>query len=135
MKINAGLWIDHKKAFIILLIGKMEEERTIKSYVEKQLRRYPKSTMVHTPDSRQNPPEDSKEREYTMQLNIYYDEVIAFTRNANSIFIFGPSEAKLELKKRFEKKRLGKRIAGIESADKMTKPQIAVKVREFFLKK
>lgn len=61
--------------------------------------------------------------------------MIAFIKNAESIFIFGPGEAKLELKKRIEKKRLGKRITGIESADKMTNPQIAVKVRKFFLKK
>lgn len=135
MKMNAGLWIDHKKAVIVLLIGMMEQEKTIESKVEKQLKRYSNLPMGNSSDSRQMPAEDAKKRDFIRQLNIYYDEVIAFIKNAESIFIFGPSEAKLELKKRIEKKRLGKRIAGIESADKMTNPQIAVKVRKFFLKK
>ncbi|MFA6567430.1 MAG: hypothetical protein WCS96_04390 [Victivallales bacterium] len=135
METNAGLWIDHKKAVIVLLLGKMEQEKIIESNVEKQLKRYSSLPMGNSSDSRQMPAEDAQKREYTRQMNVYYDEVIAFIKNAKSILIFGPSEAKTELKKRIEKKKLGKRIAGIEAADKMTNPQIAVKVRKYFLKK
>jgi hypothetical protein len=53
-------------------------------------------------------------------------------REATAILILGPGEAKLELNKRFEQKNLGDRIIGVEAADKMTKPQIAAKAREFF---
>jgi hypothetical protein len=135
MKINAGLWIDHKKTVIVLLIGKMEQEKIIESKIEKQLKRYSNLPNGNSSDSRQMPAEDAQERDFIRQLNIYYDEVIAFIKTAESIFIFGPGEAKLELKKRIEKKRLSKRIAGIEAADKMTNPQVAVKVRKYFLKK
>lgn len=31
-------------------------------------------------------------------LNFYYDEVISFIRDAESVLIFGPGEAKTELK-------------------------------------
>ena len=62
------------------------------------------------------------------------DEVIPFIRNAESILIFGPGEAKTELKNHLERHKLTGRIAGIETADRMTDRQIAAKVRRFFLK-
>ena len=65
-------------------------------------------------------------------MNIYYDAVIASVGGAESILIFGPGEAKGELKKRLEKNRLGGRIAGVGTVDKMTDRQIAAKVRQYF---
>ena len=46
--------------------------------------------------------------------------------------MFGPGEAKGELKKRLKRKTLGRRIAGVETVDKMTDRQIAAKVRQRF---
>ena len=47
--------------------------------------------------------------------------------------IFGPGEAKIELKKEIEKsKELAGKIKKIESADKMTIKQITAKVKAFF---
>jgi len=57
-------------------------------------------------------------------LNIYYDAVIAGIRDAEAILIFGPGEAKGDLKKRLERDKLGGRIVGIETVDKMTDRQI-----------
>jgi stalled ribosome rescue protein Dom34 len=81
------------------------------------------------------PADDTRQREATGHLNDYYDEVISYIRDAESILIFGPGEAKGELNKRLEKDNLGGRIIGIETSDKMTDPQIAAKVRDHFLKK
>jgi len=53
-------------------------------------------------------------------------------RDAESILIFGPGEAKGELRKRLEKDNLGGRIVAIETVDKMTDRQIAAKVRQYF---
>jgi len=65
-------------------------------------------------------------------LDMYYDGVIASIREAESILIFGPGEARGELKKRIEKGTLSGRIVGVETADKMTDQQIAAKVRRYF---
>jgi hypothetical protein len=46
--------------------------------------------------------------------------------------LFGPGEAKGELKKRLVKMKLGERVAAVETADKMTDGQIAAKVRDYF---
>lgn len=75
-----------------------------------------------------------REKALKGHLKLYYDEVISFIRDAESILIFGPGEAKTELKKRLERHKLTGRIAGIEAADSMTDRQIAAKVRQFFLK-
>jgi hypothetical protein len=57
---------------------------------------------------------------------------IACIRDAESILIFGPGEAKVELKERLEGSNLGGRVVGIETAEKMTDRQIAAKVRQHF---
>jgi hypothetical protein len=61
---------------------------------------------------------------------MYYDAVIACIRGAEAILIFGPGDAKGELKKRLESNDLGGRIISIETVDKMTDRQIAAKVRQ-----
>ena len=122
MKRTVGLWIDHKKAVIVFVDGKEEEIKLISSNIETQQRQ----SGVSTPD-------DIRHRELTEHLNIYYDEVVSCIREAESILIFGPGEAKGELKKRLEKDNLGGHIVGIEPADQMTDPQIVAKVKEHFL--
>jgi stalled ribosome rescue protein Dom34 len=67
------------------------------------------------------------------QLNDYYDEVAAHILQAESILIFGPGEAKIELKKRLKNMDFHGHIVGIETVDKMTDNQIVVKVRQYFL--
>ena len=69
----------------------------------------------------------------TEYLNSYYEEVASRIRDAESILIFGPGEAKGELKARLEKDKLGGRVVGIETSDKMTDPQIVAKVRAHYL--
>ncbi|MGA7540896.1 MAG: hypothetical protein WBW93_19235 [Steroidobacteraceae bacterium] len=78
------------------------------------------------------PADDRRQKALTAELNIFYDAVIAALRDAESFIIFGPGEAKGELKKRLAKRKSGRRIAAVEAADKMTDRQIAAKVREYF---
>lgn len=122
MKKTVGLWIDHSKAVIVFVEGQEEEIKLINAKDEKQHRQ---SGVA----------DDIRQRELTEDLNVYYDEVISCIRDAEFILIFGPGEAKGELKKRLEKDNLGGRIVGIEPADKMTDPQIVAKVRANFLTK
>jgi hypothetical protein len=132
MKIKAGLWIDHRKAIIMTIGENGEKIEQVLSNVEKQLRRTGDSPMKGPFERRAIPEEDSRLKMYVGQLNGYYDAVIARIRDAESIFIFGPGEAKDELKARLEEAHLDSRITGIETADKMTDPQIAIKVRKQF---
>jgi len=132
MKTKVGLWIDHRKAIIVTVTDKGDEIRLIISKVEKQLRRSGDSPLKGSYESRQVPESDSRQKTFTGHLNIYYDAIIASIRDAESILIFGPGEAKGELKAHLEKHNLGGRIVGIETADKMTDRQVSAKVRQYF---
>jgi hypothetical protein len=133
MKTLAGLWIDHREAVIVLVSGKRRETMRIKSCVEKQLRRSGRSPSQAPFEAQMVPADDSREREYTGHLANYYDEVISCIRPAEAILLFGPGEAKSELRKRIERNKLDVRITHFETSDKMTERQISQKVRRHYL--
>ena len=127
MKRQVGLWIDHRKAVIVIVTDEGEETRLIESNMEKHVR-------FASGSSEDGSAESTRDRQFASHLDGYYDKVIASIRDAESILIFGPGEAKGELKERLERNNLGGRIVGIETVDKMTDRQIAAKVRQHFPK-
>ncbi len=125
MKREVGLWLDHRKAVIVIVTDEGEETKIIESNMEKHVR--------YSSDSSQpGQGEDVRDRQFMNHLNSYYDDVIACIGDAKSIQIFGPGEAKGELEKRLESEEFKGRIVEIETVDKMTDRQIAAKVREHF---
>jgi hypothetical protein len=132
MKTKTGLWIDHKKALIVTITDTGEEMKLVISHVEKRLGPSGNTHATTPYESSQLPADDKRERTFAGHLNIYYDAVVAAVRDAESILIFGPGEAKGELQKRLERSKFGGRIVGIETVDKMTDRQIAAKVRQHF---
>jgi hypothetical protein len=125
--------MDHRKAVIVSVTDKGEVRELILSKVEKQLRRAGDSPLRGSFEALQVPADDSRERKLTGHLNTYYDDIIAHIRDAESILLLGPGEAKGELRKRMEREELGGRIVGTETVDRMTDRQIVAKVRERFL--
>lgn len=85
-------------------------------------------------EAHQVPADGSRQRAFTGHLNRYYQAVIASLRDAESVLIFGPGEAKGELRERLEKRNRGGRIVSVETVDKMTDRLIAAKVRKRFPK-
>jgi len=133
MKKEIGLWIDHREATIVILTDDGEEIKRIASNSGKHIR-YSGSSHSKTPQGlKEVASEDQRDRKFGNQLNKYYDEVIAAIRDADSIQIFGPGEAKGELEKRIEHEGLKAHMLAIETVDKMTDRQISAKVRERFL--
>ena len=132
MRTKVGLWIDHRKAIVVTVTDKGQEMVLVISTVQKQLRRSGDSPLKGPYEQQQVPADDSRQRTFTGHLNIYYDAVIACIGEAESILIFGPGEAKGELKTRLKRNNLSRRLAGVETVDKMTDRQIAAKVRQHF---
>jgi len=124
MKKQIGLWIDHRKAVIVIVTEEGEELKKITSNMEKHVR------FTGGRASEDGSTEDVRDRQFGNHLNSYYDEVIAVIRGADSIQIFGPGEAKGELEKRLEREGLKAHIFAIETVDKMTDRQISAKVRD-----
>jgi hypothetical protein len=129
MKKQVGLWIDHRETFVVFTGDNGEETRRIKSGMEGHVR------FSGGNRTEEGSADDQRDRQYTSHLNKYYDEVIACIREADSILLFGPGDAKGELEKRLAAKGLGGRVVGFETVDKMTDRQIAAKVRQHFQKK
>ena len=127
MKKTVGLWIDHQKAVIVFVTGAEEEIKLIHSDIEEQ-----RIEEQGRQNGRSIPSDDIRLRVLTEHLNNYYETVISCIRDAESILLFGPGEAKGELKKCLEKDNLGERIVGVETADKMTDQQIVAKVKNHF---
>ena len=100
--------------------------------MEKHPERGGDSPLKGSYEALQVPADDSRQRALTGELDIYYDAVIASLRESALLFLFGPGEAKGELKKRLVKMKLGERVAAVETTDKMTDGQIAAKVRDYF---
>jgi hypothetical protein len=122
MKSKVGLWIDHQKAVIVTITDTGEETKQITSHMEKHVR-------FASGSSEDGSAEDVRDRQFDNRLNSYYDDVLACLREAESILIFGPGEAKGELETRLEHEGLKGRIVEVETMDKMTDRQIAAKVR------
>lgn len=132
MKTKAGLWIDHRQAIVVIVSDTGEEIKQISSDAEKQLRRTGSTPLQGNFEAQKVPADNTQQRVFTAQLKTFYDEVIDCIRDSESILIMGPGVAKDELKARLEEKKLGDRVSNIETADNMTDPQIAAKVRQHF---
>ena len=124
MKREVGLWIDHRQAVIVILTDKEEETRLITSDMEKHVRFSGGAEKTST--------EDQRDRRFTGHLKKFYEKVASYVRDADSILILGPGEAKGELSAILENLALGGRIVAVETVDKMTERQLAARVRHQF---
>jgi hypothetical protein len=131
LKAEAGLWVDHREALIVVLSKTGEETKRIQSNVQKQLRRTGEPSVGRF-EYQEVAADDSRQRAYTGYLARYYDKIIAHLCDAGAVLIFGPGEAKGELKKRFEMEKTGTHIVTMETTDKMTEPQIVAHIRHHF---
>jgi hypothetical protein len=134
MKREIGLWIDHRKTVIVTVENEVEVTREIRSNMEKHVR-FSTGTRPKAPlSSKGSTAEDMRDRQFGNHLGRYYEGIISLIRDADSIWIFGPGEAKVELENQLKHEELGGRIVGIETVDKMTDHQIAAKVRDHYLR-
>ena len=77
--------------------------------------------------------EKKYEERHRERLERYYDEVIDHLGKPEALLIFGPGEARLELKERLGRSAPPSQpIVEIETADKLTDPQIVAQVKEHF---
>ena len=131
MERKVGLWINHLKAVIVSIANQKIYIREIISNIEQQdppmksdlgESSEANAVKIHDPHSE-------------ILLDRYYDVIISLISDAESIWIFGPNEAKVELEDRLRTAGFGARVVGIETVAEMTNRQLALKVQQSFLKK
>jgi hypothetical protein len=126
-----GLWIDHKNAVIVAVGEKGETVSKLESgakHLDYRGAPHPKSAY----SAQYNQGDDQLDNQFLVHLNKYYERVISALRGADSLYVFGPGEAKGELKKRLAREKSLTRSVRLETADKMTDRQIVAKVRKYF---
>jgi hypothetical protein len=124
MNRNVGIWIDHKKAVIVSAAADRVTTTTLESDV---------GSHARYSGQQDGGGEKRYEERHGQHLDRYYDEVISQLGQPEAILIFGPGEAKLQLKERLSRsKALAERLVGIETTDKLTDPQIVAKVKEHY---
>lgn len=129
---NVGMWIDHKRAVIVILNEREVTLQQIESEVGNRphYRGYthPKSTY----SAQYQKGDDQLDRQFMERLNKFYGNVIAQIRDADELLLFGPGEAKSELEKRLAHEKVHLKAIHLETADKMTDRQISAKVEMYF---
>jgi hypothetical protein len=129
---KGGVWIDHREAIVVFLDSDSERPRHVASHLVKHLSRGGDSPLKGSFEARQVPRDDRRQMALTGELNAYYDQVMAVVAHLEVLLILGPGEAKGEFKRRLDRHKLGARVVEVQTADKMTDPQLAAKVREYF---
>jgi len=125
MNKKVGLWLDHNKAVIVSISNTGEERKRITSGMEH---------YVHfsSDGPGDGSAKDARDPRFLNHLSEYYDQVIAHIGDAKSIMIFGPGEAKSEIKKRLESEGMSDNIVSVDDAESLTDRQVAKRVRERF---
>ena len=125
MNRKVGVWLDHNKAVIICITNNGEERRIITSDMEHYVR-----YSSHAPGD--GSAEDVRDRRFWNHLGEYYEKVITQIGDATSILLFGPGDAKHELKQRLETEGKLENVVGVDDAEGLTNRQVALRVRERF---
>lgn len=124
MNQKVGIWLDHKSAVIVSTSAGHVTTKTLESDVE---------AHPHYAGQQDGGGEKKYEERHRQQLDRYYDDVISQIGTPDALLIFGPGEAKVELKERFGRsKALAECTVAIETTDKLTDPQIVAKVKAHF---
>jgi len=128
-----GIWIDHKEAILVSVEDTQTTIERIESNAESHFRPSGGWKASGTNVAQSVSKEQKADERRKHQFHNFYQEVIEKAGKANSIYIFGPGEAKLELAKEIEKtKSQHVKIAAVEAADRLTENQIVAKVKSFF---
>lgn len=125
MNRRVGLWLDLTKAVVVSITDDGEDIRRFTTSMEHYVRY---SSSVPGDGS----PEDIRDRRFWNHFSEYYDNVVAFIRDASSIQIFGPGEAKFELQRRLEQEGLLGHIVSIDDAEMLIDRDIVRRVRARF---
>ncbi|MBI5687967.1 MAG: hypothetical protein HZC54_23085 [Verrucomicrobia bacterium] len=129
MKTRASLWIGHRKAVIVVMSGQAGRTTVILSKAERQPGRFAGVRSTAPYETGQVQADNKLQRRFTKRLERYYDKIITAVRHADDIRIFGPGEAKVELKKRFNRDKPDTRVRAVETSGWMAEHQVAARAR------
>ena len=127
---EAGIWLDQEHAYIIImrLEGKSRAEVLEVDLQEEyeELEKNQRSDHQFMNKSREG-------QENQHRLN-FYKRLVEQIKDINYVYLFGPGNSKHQFSNYIERsgKRLPLKVAAIDSADKLTQPQMIEQVKSYF---
>jgi hypothetical protein len=120
---TVALWIDHARAVIVSVSGPHATTTTVDSGI---------GGHPHFGGQQDGGGEKRYEERHAHDLNRFYDEVVGHLKAPAALLIFGPGEAKLELKARLDRATPPLTCpVEIDTAGAMTDPQIVARAKEY----
>ena len=133
MEKEIGVWLDSEKAFIISFPKEGETIDKIESEVEHRIRIPGDKKGFHRLGGMRSNPDKVQMERQKHQLSNYFNKLILNLKDADKIYLFGPSTTKEWLEKEIKKNhRLSKKLIGIESSDLISENQMIARTRDFF---
>jgi hypothetical protein len=127
---KVGIWIDHRRAVVVTIENGSESIKTLEGEVDRQ----PKAAGRSGNPTKWGPQATFNERrmEENFRLHVvnFYKDVIKSIGKPDQLLVMGPAQAKLEFAEEIEKVAELRGVPlKVETADKMTDPQVAAKLR------
>ena len=129
-----GIWLDHREAYLIWAdaSGEVEVQHAEAEYPEAGLKG-DRAVSGRGGAFGALAPHVHLEEKQHREAKRFYDKIFRAVRRAQDVYIFGPGKARDELGKRLkEHKDFTGNIRAVEGAEKMTRAQMAARVRGFF---
>ena len=130
MPTKGGIWIDHRQAIVVLVTDTGKTIKKIASGIQSPLH----SKIQHKYTKNDFFADDRRQNKVTTHLDAFYKKVIDYVISADAMLVIGPGEAKGEFVKCLKSKKRSGWIVELETTDKMTDRQLAVKIDQHFAK-
>ena len=133
-----GIWIDHKEAVMVSLDISGDRDNYKVDHIESGAENHYRQHGGYGSSSGSNVAqsvvkEETPERRRMHQYHDYYQKIIKMCDKPGHLYIFGPSEAKLEFKKELDKIKVSHiTIDAVEACDKLSEHEIVNKVKSHY---
>lgn len=128
MNKKIGIWINLSRAVIVTIKDEAVSNLQVRSNIEKYIQFSGGSKKNPLYGSNRLSGEGKNNPNLAKCIQTYFDAVASLVRHANPIWIFGPGNAKNELKMRLLLDGLNAEVVGNELEYKMTDRQIVAQV-------
>jgi len=127
---KTGIWIDHRRAVIVTIDNGNETMQVVEGDIDRQHKAAGRRGTP-TPYGPQVPVNEHRfENNFKRHVMSFYKAVIKAIGKTDQLFVMGPAQAKHEFAGEVEKVPDLRNVPlKVETADSMTDPQVAAKVR------
>lgn len=130
MTTKAGIWIDHKHAVVIRISESGQETSRFAAGVAEPFPPTNESRAKHEYTKNDFAPEVRLQRKQENQCKEMFEQIETHLKGVQDLLILGPGEAKNEFESHLQGKHGSKMHIEVETADKLTEPQLVARTRE-----